>query len=43
VITETHFMASAILLTPYLSFSVGNICLTVFFQISPTGVKRTVE
>jgi hypothetical protein len=27
VTTETHFVASAILRTPYLSFSVGCICL----------------
>ena len=35
VTTETHFMASAILLTPYLSFSDGCIWLTAFSQSSP--------
>ena len=43
VTMETHFVASAILPTPYLSFLVGSICLTVFFQNSPTGSKWAVE
>jgi len=35
VTTETHFMASAILLTPYLSSAVGNICHRVLSEPYP--------
>ncbi len=35
VTTETHFVASAILFAPYLSFSVDSICLTAFSQNFP--------
>ena len=37
VTTETHFVASATLLTAYLSFSVDSIWLTAFSQNSPKG------
>jgi len=40
VTTETHFTASATLLTPYLSFSAGLICLTVFFQNPLHGFRH---
>ena len=39
VTTETHFMASAILLTPYLSFSIGSIRLNRVLSELPDRSK----